>query len=152
GHIEIRRDAGLTNPRAVRILGGELAINSLSISATSAGTGATGRETAIGAAGAHNLRIDHLKVTHFNYAATISGTTNAEIGRIDIDTYSRGLYVNDSKGVTIGAIHAHGKAPGATGSAGHNAILVESSAHDATTDLEISGGSISDSGEHGIRF
>ena len=154
GTLTVNRGSSLSNPRAVRISGANVSIQSLSVIAEEPGAGpASGNEIAVGITAASNVTIGELNIQNFDFPARVQASSGVRINGGTIASYKRGLYINSSTDVRLDGISFHTASPSAAVSPGHNAILIEStSGHGSTAGVYLSNLRVSDSGEHGIRL
>ena len=154
GHLTVTRSGVVANPRAVRIAGTGVSIQSLAVESPAPGEGAaSGNENAVGVNAATNVHIGNLSVKNYEHAIRVQNSSEVKIGGGTVESYRRGMYINSSKGVDVDGMVFHTGSPSATAAAGHNAILAESTnGHGSASDIRLSNIRISDSGEHGIRF
>ena len=154
GHLTVTRSGVVANPRAVRIAGTGVSIQSLAVESPAPGEGAaSGNENAVGVNAATNVHIGKLSVKNYEHAIRVQNSNEVKIGGGTVESYRRGMYINSSKGVDVDGMVFHTGSPSATVAAGHNAILAESTnGHGSASDIRLSNIRVSDSGEHGIRF
>ena len=154
GSVTVTRGSSLSRPRAVRISGSNVSIQSLSVIAEEPGAGpGSMNEIAVDIRAAENVTIGDLNIQNFEFPARIQESSSVRINGGTIASYRRGLYVDSSTGVHVDGMEFHTASPSAAASAGHNAILVESTqGHGSASGIYLANLRISDSGEHGIRL
>ena len=154
GPLTVTRGSSLSNPRSVRVSGSNVSIQSLSIIAEEPGAGpGSMNEIAVGISAAENVTIGELNIQNFEFPVRIQKSSGVRINGGTIASYRRGLYIDSSTGIHVDGMEFHTASPSAAVSAGHNAILVESTqGHGSASGIYLANLRISDSGEHGIRL
>lgn len=84
----------------------------------------------------------------YNYdSGALVPQVNIVIGSMDVQTYVRGLVLNNVERFRVGPINMRGRATAAARSPGHNGILIGSSKDGEFADIRVE-----DCGEHGVRI
>lgn len=109
-------------------------------------------DTAILITGSSKIRIGEVHVKDYDYQIRVDGSSDVTFDSLSMEGYVRGLYLLDAQNFTVNRGVAKTASANAQASPGHNAILMEASAQDATRDIRINNFSGRDAGEHGFRL
>jgi hypothetical protein len=139
--------------RGVALLGDRIRADRIVVVNDTAGAGAADNlQVGVRISGS-DIEVGSVEVANYDYSATVQTSSRVRIGHVLLSTYVRGLYISDSKDVTVSGGLIHTPSPNATTDPGHNGILIDSAAaDDATEALRLENITVRDAGEHGIRF
>lgn len=99
------------------------------------------------------ISIGRVYVKNHESAMIVDGVNDIRLGYVHLDSWKRGLYIQDCKRVIVHGGLAENMAPGITGSAGQNAVLMQSLSADYSLDgVWICSFVSAISGEHGFRL
>lgn len=97
--------------------------------------------------------IRSMRIVNFLSAALIFNVGYSEFNNIRIISYRLGVYLRDVYGSNFRGAHIDTMAPSATGAAGQNGLLVESTlAGSSSNNLRFDSWSVVNAAEHGYRF
>lgn len=155
GHLIVETaDAG--NVRAVEISGSNVVIDALTTKAPTPGSSAGNlRNTGLTIASNNvsNVSIGRLSIENFDWAARIERSAGVTIGHYSVKSYIQGLYIMESRNVTIQSGHIRTTSPNdAANTEGNNGVLIESLTHDGTRNIRLDNMTVEDSGGHGHRL
>jgi hypothetical protein len=100
--------------------------------------------------GARNW-IGFISVTKWDRAVVIASTSKSTFGKIEISTYVRGVYLYDNTDLMIQSGKTSTASANASGTAGHNGVLMQCNSTDGQRDVHIENFVVEDAGEHGWR-
>jgi hypothetical protein len=111
-------------------------------------------EAADGAVQITGLRpyVGLVDVKNYDRALIVYSSTDAEIARVLIESYVRGMYLYDNVGLKVDSGRIYTASANASGTAGHNGVLMGCNSTDAQRNVEIANVHVSDSGEHSWRI
>lgn len=140
---------------AVKVSGHNFSADAIVVS--SVGDGTIGNTVLIGSGVqgtvTSNVQIGRIDVTNCRSPITLWELRSSSIDFVKGTSYERGLYIRDCKSLVVRGGTFDVLAPGADGSAGENAVLIESVAADyACTDIYLHNITSFISGEHGFRL
>ena len=144
--LNISLDSNNTNERLIRI-NGEVIINRINIRSSEQHSISNDLLDSLIYIEGSNINIGSINVDNVDYCITINKVINSYIGNIKISKYKRGVYIRESKLLTIDSLETSLKSPNTAWGAGNNGLLVED-----TENLTINNANICDTGEHGIRL
>lgn len=100
-----------------------------------------------------NISIGSMKVLNFKSAVLIYYVGLSSFNNIEVNTYVTGVYLRDVYSTNFNGASISLTSPSATGSAGQNGLLVESTlSSSSTNNLRITNWSVANSPEHAYRF
>lgn len=156
--LEVEAVGGAADVGGVIVSGSRVRIGTLKVTAGSAGSGSNGsawNAVRIGpnTGSASDVFIREVVASNFDRPITVQNLDASGIGYVKVSTYSRGVYIKDCSHLTISGGKITGTSPNATGAAGENGVLLESTAsHGSLHDIRIENVTVEDSGEHGYRL
>lgn len=92
-----------------------------------------------------------IRVTNWDRAVVIGATSKTTIGRIEVSSYVRGVYLYDNTDLHIQSGKVSTASVNASGTAGHNGVLMGCNSTDAQRDVCIENFVVEDAAEHGWR-
>lgn len=148
--------AGGALSRGVAIVGSDVHVGSLRVAARSqAGTHFRQRGVSIGDSAlgpTARVHLGDVYVTGWDYAFGVQAAQDVTVGSVTIRSSRQGVWVTDSKRVSIANGSSDGLSPNATGKAGENSVLLEATVDGSTHDIAVSNFQSYISGEHGFRI
>lgn len=154
--------AGNVATRGVNIQGDNITIGSLKVTARAWDASfaslnrqglSMGLRTGDSGTPHQNIRIGHLELSGWQHAAGLYNCDGVVIDNVKLIGAYQGIYICDSKNVTIHNGHSSVESPYIKGNPGENTIIVESvAANDSTSDIYIKNFKSMVSGEHGYRL
>lgn len=152
GDLRVEVAAG-ANVRGVYLAGTDITVGAIEVTAPAAGAGAGDlNDNAVAINAATGVRVGAIKCNNFDFPIKVTSSTNIQVGRIETIGYVRGVYLSNVVDMTVQSGLAHTASPNASISPGHNALLIDATAHDATREIRFNNYVVRDSGEHGIRI
>lgn len=156
--LEVAAVGGASDIGGVLISGSYVDVGLLKVTSPTAGTAANGgawNAVRIGpnSGTASFVTIRGVEVANFDRAVVIQNIDTGTVANLKINTYRRGVYVKDCSSLNIIGGRIYGLSPSATGAAGDNGILLESTiSHGSLNNIRIDNVTVEDSGEHGYRL
>jgi hypothetical protein len=153
--IDVTGGSGVADP-GVQVAGDNVRIGRIKVAALTAG--ATPSDPYAGVylgTGAQLSGIDvgYIETSGIQVPVIVDTLLSSTLGWVQFSDYKRGIYIKDCNSLRIGGGEATSMATGATGSAGQNAILIESAAANySTSGIYISDFTARVSPEHGFRI
>lgn len=155
--LEVQAVGGASDIGGVLIAGSRYNIGTLKVTAGSSGSGSLGSSWNAVRVGPNsgtssNGHIGEIVVTNWDRPVVYQNSSRWTLGRIDITTYARGIYIKDCSHYVINSGHIRTLSPNGTGSAGENGMLFESTtAHWSNENGRICNVTVENAGEHSFR-
>lgn len=92
-----------------------------------------------------------IRVSKWDRSVVIASTAGCTVQRIEATNYVRALYLYDNNDLQINSGEVKTASPNASGSAGHNGVLMGCNSTDAQRDVTIRDFAVENAGEHGWR-
>lgn len=100
-----------------------------------------------------HVSINRISVKNFKAGVLGYNIKNCEINNISIDSYVTGVYLRDASHCYFNGASIHSTSPSATGGAGNNGLLIESTLYSGSANnLHFNDWTVRDSAEHGYRI
>lgn len=141
--------------RSILITGGNFECDRISIRATADGNFvSTNWAVEIDGGGAtflSNIKIKSFRTVNFKTSLFVKRVEGLEVSDIVIDSFRVCLYFIDCRNVHVKNGIIRGLSPTLTGDAGENGVLIEGTANNVSSNINISNLIVQDSGEHAYR-
>lgn len=99
------------------------------------------------------IRVEKMTVTNFRTGILVFDVIESFFRNITVTNYVTGVYIQDNKNCEYNGILARTTSPSATGGAGENGLLMESSREEnGLRNCHFTNIRVQDSGEHGVRL
>ena len=150
------QSAGGSASRGVRIIGSNVKIGEIRVTAPPATGSGNIRRRAIsigteGGARISNVEIGSVYVENWDRGLQVHEVDNLTIGSWNHTGYVNSIWFSNCRNVRINGGWVKGTSANATGAPGENGVLIEAVAHYGTTGVHILNMTVEDSGEHAFR-
>lgn len=156
--LEVQCVGGGADIGGVIVTGNRVNIGVLKVTSPTAGSGSAGGNWNAVRLGpnsgtAAGVFAREVVTENFDRPVVAQNIDGGGIGYLRLSTYRRGLYIKDCPHFLVGAGRITGQSANATGSAGDNGVLIESTtAHGSCHDVRVENVTVEDSGEHAFRI
>lgn len=153
GGITLQIPTGLVNLRGVMVgPGNNISVDSIAVLPEAEGTGVGNtRNNGVAMTNATSVRIGSIMVKNFENATRMENCNGVRIDDLQVVTYRLGMYITNSKNVSIRDGWIRGRSAASTGGPGDNGLLIDSTEHGGTCDVSVHM-VVEDSAEHGYRI
>lgn len=131
----------------------DVVIDSVDVRAYTPGAGKGNvRDNGLRVLNSDRLTVGRVFVENYDWGVWIEASDGAQIGSLEVRTYSLAVRLRDPRQVNIGSGRTYGASPNSAYLPGYNGILIEAMSADATDGVQIENFLVEGAGEHGYRI